>query len=297
MLFVLILIAAAAGFGWWYLRQELAGNVTRDTSPSWNEDSTRVIFSSEVNGKTDLFTTDLNGRTRQQVTETPDADEGSPAYSVDGKQIAFDSDREGNFEIYVMQADGLAPRRLTNNPAKDLAPSWAPDGQHIVFMSARDNPSFDIYRMDANGGHVERLTKTGSSLYPQVSPNGSQIALHVARDIHVLDLKTMILRRITHEPLNGMHPTWSSDGDQIAFMTWRNGRTEIFTAKSNGTEQQLLVSMPSGDAIDPRWSPHGNYVAFVHAPDGGVANAKETGRRRHIYIVDVRTKRLTRLSR
>ncbi len=34
--------------------------------------------------------------------------------------------------------------------------------------------------------------------------------------------------------LNGMYPTWSSDASQIAFMSWRNGRTELFTAKAGG---------------------------------------------------------------
>jgi len=59
----------------------------------------------------------------------------------------------------------------------------------------------------------------------------------------------------------------------------------------------VLVSMPTGDAVDPRWSPNGEYIAFVHVPSGGVADAQDSGQPRIVYIVDVRTKRLTRLSR
>ena len=66
--------------------------------------------------------------------------------------------------------------------------------------------------MNADGTGVEQLTTTGSSWFPQFSPDGTRIALHVQRDVHVLDLATKTLRRLTTDPLNGMYPTWSPDG-------------------------------------------------------------------------------------
>ena len=296
LLFVGILVALVGGFGWWYWQQATRGGVIREGAPSWSPDSKQIVFYAEQNGKADIWVTDLTGRDRQYLTNTA-SDEGAPAYSPDGKQIAFDRDRDGTYEIYVMTADGNAPRRLTNHPGRDLAPAWSPDGRHIVFMSTRDNPEFDIYSINIDSGTIERLTNGSSNWFPQFSPDGSQIALHVMRDVHIYSLKTRELRRVTYEPLNGMYPTWSSDGTQIAFMSWRNGRTEIFTAKAGGADQQLLVSMPTGDAVDPRWSPNGEYIAFVHGPSGGVAEKQDQSQERTIYVVDVKTKRLTRLSR
>ena len=296
ILFVGLLVAILGGFGWWYWRYETGSGVVHDTAPSWAPDSRHVIFASEVDGKSDLHVVDLTGRERRTLVETP-WNEGHPAYSPDGSAIAFDSDQDGNSEIYRIRSNGEAPQRLTDHPARDLAPSWSPDGRSIVFMSTRDNPEFDVYRMDADGKNVERITTGGTGMYPQYAPDGAQIAMHVARDVHVLSLKTRQLRRVTHEPMNGMYPTWSSDASQLAFMSWRNGRTELFTAKASGIDQQMLVSMPAGDAVHPRWSPDGARIAFVHAPGGGAANTSDDDRQRIIYVVDVKTRRLTRLSR
>ena len=299
ILFVGLIVAILGGFGWWYWSYETHSGVVRDSAPSWATDSQHVMFSSEVDGTSDLYIVNLTGRERLNLTETPGSNESHPAAATNGSAIAFDSDRDGNWEIYRSRPDGVAPLRLTTHAAEDRAPSWSPDGRTIVFMSNRDTPEFDVYRMDADGKNVQRMTTGGMAKYPQFAPDGAQIAMQIARDIYVLSLKTNQLRRLTHEPANGMYPTWSSDASQIAFMSWRNGRTELFTAKANGmdVDPQMLVSMPAGDAVDPRWSPDGERIAFVHLPDGGAAEVRSADQQRIVYIVDVKTRRLTRLSR
>jgi TolB protein len=245
ILFVGLIVAILGGFGWWYWHYATGGGVVHDSAPSWAPDGQHVIFASEADGNSDLYVVDLRGRERARVSQTA-SNEGHPAYSPNNDLIAFETDRDGNYEIYRARVNGEAPQRLTDHPARDMAPSWSPDGRSIVFMSTRDNPEFDVYRMDSDGKNVQRMTTGGTGLYPQYSPDGGQIAMHVARDIHVLSLKSGQVRRLTHEPLNGMYPTWSPDAGQIAFMSWRNGRTELFTAKATGIEQSMLVSMPAG---------------------------------------------------
>ena len=296
------LIGLSVG-AWWLWTQMGVGIPVRDGSPNWTPDG-ELVFASESDGKADIVITDRSGGHRR-VPIQKFGDAGGPAFSRDGKGLAFHSDRSGNFEIYVAQADGTAAKPITNDPAVDQMPAWSRDGEQIVFMSNRaDGKKFDLYRMNKDGSNVERLTTGGSNWFPEYSPDGIQLALHIERDSYIMSLATKGLRRITREPQNAMHPTWSPDGTHLAFMSWRNGRSEIFTSLVDGSNPQVLVTMPTGDAIDPRWSPDGNYIAFVHVPSG-TGNGQDTNGQRVVYIVEVRRDslgnvaagRLTRISR
>lgn len=305
---VLIGLAAAIAGGWWLWQGSGTASLVRDGSPNWSHDGKSVIFSSEAGGKADLYEADRSGGNRREVLHTP-GDEGGAAYSPDGQWVAFHSDLHGNFEIYVMRADGALVRRLTDHPAIDQAPAWSRDGRQIAFMSNRERQDadgdidgeaggpFDIFRMNADGTGLERLTTGGSHWFPQYSPDGAQLALHIERDAYVMSLSSRALRRVTHEPANGLYPTWSPDGLRIAFMSWRNGRSQIFTARADGSDPQAVVTMPSGDAVDPRWSPDGKYIAFVHVSEGGLTRPQAGSHQRIVYVVELDTRRLSRISR
>ena len=99
------------------------------------------------------------------------------------------------------------------------------------------------------------------------------------------------------EPDNGLYPTWSPDGLKIAFMSWRNGHSQIFTSGPDGSGTTAVVTMPNGDAISPRWSPDGNYIAFVHVPEGGVTGPQEATQQRIVYVVELASGRLSRVSK
>lgn len=291
-----LLLAAVAGF-WW------AGGgtePTRDGAPSWFPDSRTIAFVAETGeGVGDIYSVGIDGRNRRQLTRHPAVD-SAPAVSPDGTRIAFESDRDGNFEIYVMNADGSGVTRLTNDPARDGAPAWSPDGRRIAFTSDRGNrASADVWIMDADGTNLQQLTNNLANWAPQFSPDGRSLAVQVNRDIVIFDLESGARRQLTYSPEDGMNPTWSPDGSRLAFVTTRGGRVDIYTMRADGTDVDRLVSVDGASAIDPRWSPDGRSISFVMVPDVP-PNAENPGAPDYypaIYVVDVETRQLTRVSR
>jgi Tol biopolymer transport system component len=261
-----------------------------DGSPSWSPDGNRIVFYSERDGNSEIYVMQADGSNPTRLTRTA-ASEGYPNFSPDGKKIVFDTDRDGNFEIYAMNADGSNATRLTNDPARDVSASWSLDGRKIAFMSDRTG-EFEVWVMDADGSNPTRVTDFGSNWFPRWSPDGSRLAYHVGRDVHVLDVRESKFARLTIDPNNGMYPSWSPDGRQIAFMSWRAGPTEIFVMNADGSDQRRLTQTTTGDSIDPRWSPDGRRIAFVHVPRGLQASGPKV-----IYVMNAEGTSARRLSR
>ncbi len=289
----LIGVAGVAALVYWNGRAvpdtSRSDRVVRNGTPSWSPDGSKIVFYSDRDGNGEIYLMNADSSDPTRLTNDP-ADEGYPTFSPDGGKIAFDTDRDGNFDIYVMNADGSDPRRLTNDPARDVSASWSPDGSRIAFMSDRDG-GFEIYAVDADGSNLERLTNSGSNWFPRFSPDGTKLAFHVGRDVNVMSLDGTGLARLTTEPHNGMYPSWSPDGEKIAFMSWRDGQTEIYMMNADGSDQTRLTRTTTGEVIDPRLSPDGSKIVYVHVP-AGMAEGPQI-----IHVMDADGSNVKRLTR
>lgn len=83
-----------------------------------------------------------------------------------------------------------------------------------------------------------------------------------------------------------MSPSWSPDGTRLAFVSFINGRPEIFVQNIFSAKKDKLASF-KGLNNAPRWSPDGKYLALTLSKDGNP----------EIYIMNVASRKLTRITR
>jgi TolB protein len=66
---------------------------------------------------------------------------------------------------------------------------------------------------------------------------------------------------LTQDPAGDFEPSWSPDGDQIAFSRSDDFRGQIFVMNSDGSAQRNISSNTCGDSY-PSWSPDGSTILF-----------------------------------
>ena len=63
------------------------------------------------------------------------------------------------------------------------------------------------------------------------------------------------------------NPTWSPDGERLAFDSDVNGQWDIFVVSANGGKPQRMTSDPANDG-NPSWSKDGRWIYFDSARSG-----------------------------
>ena len=226
------------------------------TNPAWSPDGTVLAASSlDDQGFDDLYTMKPDGSERRLVLENAH----SPSWSPDGKQLVVvregtaEGVADGN-ELAIVDADGSGVRTLDLGPALFAAPEWSSDGKSIAFVEG-----MMIRFVSPAGEAVSKPVEAAWAVGLSWSPDSTRLAFDRLQETKngdrsvavVLDVATGRETVLTGEQHGRAHsPTWSPEGDQIAFLSQNEGATStVTTPHSCGGESlvwHLWVMSPEG---------------------------------------------------
>ncbi len=294
-----------------------------DILGDWSPDSRWIVFSSNRDHRfVQIYLLEVETGYVRRLT-SDETSLHSPTFSPDGLYIFFCRGgtswwRKGyrgsaNSEIWrlpiTIDSDHITtgkPERLNYYDGNDWFPMVSPDGM-LYFVSDRTGV-FNIWRMPLDGtrgkGQVKREAKVEQVtnhadrvLYPNLSRDGKFIVYEHDFSLWVVPMKGGKPKRLTifapsDEPQNRLQRltltsqatefALSPDGKQVAFVV----RGEIFVVNvEKGGEAKSITDHPYRD-FDIDWSPDSRKLAFISERDGN----------REVYIVDVRTRELRRLT-
>ncbi|MCX6175736.1 MAG: DUF5050 domain-containing protein [Ignavibacteriales bacterium] len=169
--------------------KRLTDNKYYDAEVSVSPDGKWILFSRQVDGKLDLWKMRPDGSEQQQITFTPEWQEGG-SFFIDNETIICrawnikdQAQRGMPMSIFTMKSDGSDRKQITNDDGTNWAPHPAPDGDHFVFVKVLPPHNYEIYLMSLKTGEQTRLTFNDAfDGFPVISPDGNLLSFDSNRD-------------------------------------------------------------------------------------------------------------------
>lgn len=191
-------------------------------------------------------------------------------------QIAYVTARgTGNGRIYsllVSDADGENEHTIMESPDPIMSPAWSPDSRRLAYVSFEGNASSIFVQTLRTGNRIQVSNRPGINGSPSFSPDGRKLVLTLGGadgnlDIHVMDLATRDVKRLTTNRAIDTEGSWSPDGRQIYFTSDRSGGPQVYRIGADGGTPERVTFEGSYNAR-PRLSPDGKKLATVHVDRG-----------------------------
>ncbi|MDQ2948617.1 MAG: amidohydrolase, partial [Acidobacteriota bacterium] len=269
-------VASPDGKAFYYARR--TGNFTYNASfPLWE-----VVRKDRTTGDEDVIATAPGSTFR-------------PVLSPDGKKLVYGTrfDTETGLRIrdlatgedhwlkYPVQRDDQESRAT-----RDVLPgySFTPDGKEVVvFFGGKIN------RIQVSTGEVSPIPFTarvaldlGPSLYvasrveegpvkarliqaASQSPDGKHLAFSALTHLYAMDIPGGNPGRMTTSADREFHPSWSPDGESLAYVTWGPQGGQIWKVRTTGQFKPIQLTSTPAFYQDPVWSPDGSRIVALRA--------------------------------
>jgi Tol biopolymer transport system component len=191
-------------------------------------------------------------------------------WTPDGKYFLFQALRNGRWDIWAMREKGdlfhkvsQEPVPLTAGPLSFYSPQPSLDSKKVFAVG--EQPRAELVRYDARSAQFVPYLGGISGTDVNFSRDGQWVAYtsYPEGNLWRSRVDGSEKLQLTSQPLVAMLPSWSPDGQQIAFIDIEpDKRQQIYlVSASGGPSQELPVAKLN--AGRPSWAPDGTAILFA----------------------------------
>jgi len=206
---------------------------------------------------------DRSSETKEIPIVNESASDGT--VSRDGNEIAMRLSATDPMRFYlgIVHSDGTALRRYPDVVAPDFL-SWSHDKSKLAARVSRKRGNTassgpQLVIIDTSSGAIREFDASGYLTSQSWSPDGEEIVYGVDDTIRIYNLKQDKWREL----VRGKEPTWSSDGNWIAFVD----HDSYYIIRPTGGERKLLFKSKYHTRGALWWSPDSRIVAYLCLSD------------------------------
>jgi tricorn protease len=242
--------------------RKLTSNIGYEMFAHFSPDGSRIAFTGQYDGNTEVFTMPSQGGIPQRITFTA-----------------------------TLNRDDVSDRMGPNN----IVMCWTPDGKSIIYRSRKqtfNDFTGQLFKVSVNGGMSEELPLTTGG-FCSFSPDGKKLAFNkvfrefrtwkyykggMADDISIFDFDTKEVKSISNTISQEIFPMWIDD--EIYFLSDRDRTMNLFVYNIKSAETKKVTNFTEYDIKFPSFS--NKTIVFEN---GGF-----------IYKYDVTTKSVEKIS-
>ena len=230
----------------------------------------------------ELFTVNIDGNNRKQITSTPKS-EGEAQWIKNGEKIAFIYDSQ----LWEMNPDGTNRIQISNYEKGIEGFKYSPDGKKVLFISQVKSfrPSSELYKdLDkASGRVVDDLMYKHWDEWVETIPHPFLADYDGKSLTNIVDVLEGEPFESPMKPMGGIEQLdWSPDSKTIAYTSRkktgkeysRSTNSDIYLYNIETKETRNITEGMMGYDINPKFSPDGQYIAWQSMDRDGYESDK-----------------------
>jgi len=192
---------------------------------TWSPNSQQLAFSVKSGSSDALIIMDVDNKKRIIKKKFNLKAIYRPQWNPLNNTIAFIGQDDFSSDVFIYNLDSDTLNRITNDVYSDIQICWNPSGEELLLVSDRSNNISPPYF------HTDIISITGTDFN--------------SYDIYKLQLSGS-LERLTSTPFNEIHPSFSPDGMQIAYLSDQSGINNIYITNDEFKTSKNLTNILTG---------------------------------------------------